>query len=87
MDNEEKYYYTTNNTSGTIKLLAIIFSIVGIIGSFALGINTNNFIIAICGGIISLLNALLLYAVGEGISIMHDIRTNSEHIRDFLERK
>ena len=45
----------------------------------------ENFFIALLGSIISILSVLLLYAVGEVIEILHDSRTNLEHIRDYLE--
>lgn len=84
MENEE--YYTTNNVAGVIKGLAVFIAIIGIISSIIGGIIAENFLIALIGSIVSVLSVLLLYAVGELIEIMHDIRTNSEHIRDFVER-
>ena len=84
MENED--YYTTNNVAGVIKGLAVFIAIIGIISSIIGAIIAENILIAIIGGVVSVLSVLLLYASGELIEIMHDIRTNSEHIRDYLER-
>lgn len=81
--NEE--YYTTNNVASIIKGLAVSIAVIGIIASIILGISMENFFIALLGSIISILSVLLLYAVGEVIEILHDSRTNLEHIRDYLE--
>ena len=68
-----------------IKGLAVSIAVIGIIASIILGISMENFFIALLGSIISILSVLLLYAVGEVIEILHDSRTNLEHIRDYLE--
>lgn len=81
----EEKYYSTNNVAGIIKGLAVFISVIGIIGSIIVGLSSGNIIIAVVGSVVSILSVLLLYAVGELIEIMHDIRTNSEHIRDYLE--
>ena len=36
---------------------------------------------------ISIIVPLLFYAIGEITEILHDIKTNSEHIRDYLEKR
>lgn len=81
----EQEYYTTNNVAGIIKGLAIFIAVIGIIGSIIAGMGTGNIIIAIVGSVVSVLSVLLLYAVGEIIEILHDSRTNLEHIRDYIE--
>lgn len=84
---EKEEYYTTNNVAGIIKGLAVFIAIIGIIASIIVALISENIIIALCGSIGSVLSVLLLYAVGELIEIMHDIRTNTEHIRDYIERE
>lgn len=81
----EEEYYSTNNVASLIKGLANFIAVIGVIASIVLGFTMENFFIALIGSIISILSVLLLYAVGEMIEILHDSRTNLEHIRDYLE--
>lgn len=81
----EEEYYSTNNVASLIKGLATFIAVIGVIASIILGFTMENFFIALIGSIISILSVLLLYAVGEIIEILHDSRTNLEHIRDYLE--
>lgn len=81
--NEE--YYTTNNVAGIIKIISILELISGIIISIVCSEYLE--IYTIVGIIVSIISAVFIYAIGELIGIMHDIRTNSEHIRDYLERE
>lgn len=81
----EEEYYSTNNVASLIKGLATFIAVIGVIASIVLGFTMENFFIALIGSIISILSVLLLYAVGEIIEILHDSRTNLEHIRDYLE--
>lgn len=81
----EEEYYSTNNVAILIKGLATFIAVIGVIASIILGFTMENFFIALIGSIISILSVLLLYAVGEIIEILHDSRTNLEHIRDYLE--
>jgi ribosomal protein S27AE len=83
--NSNENYYTENTVASIIKGIAILLAIIGIIASICIAGMTENIVIGIVGSIISILSVLLLYAVGEIIEIMHDVRTNSEHIRDYLE--
>lgn len=81
----EQEYYTTNNVSMIIKRLAVLVMILGIIASVI-----TIFVEVITGVILlvtSIIIPLLFYAIGEIIEIMHDIKTNSEHIRDYLEKR
>lgn len=82
---EKEEYYSTNNVASLIKGLATFIAVIGVIASIILGFTMENFFIALIGSIISILSVLLLYAVGEIIEILHDSRTNLEHIRDYLE--
>lgn len=83
---EKEEYYSTNNVAGIIKGIAIFLAMLGVIGSIILGGKIDDLIVVIVGIFSSILSAVLLYAIGELIQIMHDIRTNSEHIRDYIER-
>lgn len=82
---EKEEYYTTNTVAGFIKGLATLIAVVGIISSIIAGLSSKNIIIAVVGSIISILSILLLYAIGEGLQILDDMKTNTEHIRDYLE--
>lgn len=82
---EKEEYYSTNNISGIIKGLAVLIAVLGIIASVIAGFNTSEFEITILGCVGSVLAVLGLYGFGELIGIMHDIRTNTEHIRDYFE--
>jgi len=82
-ENEE--YYSTNNIASILKILAVIIAVIGIIGSIIAGINTSEFEITLFGCVGSVLAVLGLYGFGELIGIMHDIRTNTEHLRDYIE--
>lgn len=84
--NENEEYYTTNNVAGIVKGLSIFLGILGIIGSIVLGSELKQFAVGATCCIVSVVSFLLLYALGELVEIMHDIRTNSEHLRDLLER-
>lgn len=84
---EKEEYYTTNNISSILKILAVLIAVIGIIASIIVGVNTSEFEITLFGCIISVLAVLGLYGFGELIGIMHDIRTNTEHLRDYFERE
>ncbi len=80
---EKEEYYTTNNVSGIIKIISILELIVGII--ICIVCSQYLEIYTIVGIVISIISAVFIYAIGELIGIMHDIRTNTEHIRDYIE--
>lgn len=84
---ENKPYYRTNNIAIFVKDIAIAIAVIGSLGSIFAGISSSNIVIAISGICISLLTCLFLYAVGEGLQILDDLRTNTEHIRDRIERE
>ena len=85
---EEEGYYTTNVIARIIKILAIIYAIFGIIACIWIMFTNAKYIIPSIIGLFSVgVITVFIYAIGEGIEIMHDIRRNSEHIRDYLENK
>ena len=85
MDEE---YYTTNTIAKMIKKFAIIYAVVGIIVLvFLIFTNVEQTILGIIGLILLFVSTVFIYAIGEGIEIIHDVRTNTEHIRDYLENK
>ena len=80
---EKEEYYTTNNVSGIIKIIAIITLILGMIVCM---INAKYWGIYTVVGIVAfVILSVFIYAVGELIGIIHDIRTNTQHIRDYIE--
>ena len=80
---EKEEYYTTNNVAEIIKIISILELIAGII--ICIVCSEYLEIYTIVGIVVSIISAVFIYAIGELIGIMHDIRTNSEHIRDYLE--
>lgn len=80
--NEEEYY-SENKVVGLIKSVTILFAIAIVLASIF--ISSEDLTLGIVSGIVGLFSALMLFAIGELIEIMNDIRTNSEHIRDYLE--
>lgn len=83
-ENEEEYY-TTNTIAGIIKAISVFGLIIGIIISVICSQYLETYTIVLIVAIIIL--AIFIYAIGELIGIMHDLRTNTEHIRDYLERE
>lgn len=82
MEKKEEYY-TTNNVAGIIKAISVFELIVGIIISIMCSPYLEIYTIVVI--VASIILAIFIYAVGELIGIMHDIRTNTEHIRDKFE--
>lgn len=81
----EQEYYTTNNVAMIIKRIAVLLMILGIIaGIITIFVEVVTGIIILS---ISIIIPLLFYAIGEITEILHDIKTNSEHIRDYLEKR
>jgi hypothetical protein len=80
---EKEEYYTTNNVAGIIKIIAVITLILEIIVCIANIKYWEEY--TLIGIVVSIVSTVFIYAIGELIEIMHDIRTNSEHIRDILE--
>ncbi len=83
---EEKEYYSSSKIGTIIKDLAILVIILGIVIGFIVAVSTN---IAIGITIVLGMSAfsLLSYALGEIIILLHDIRENTEHLRDRVEEK
>jgi len=81
----EQEYYTTNNVAMIIKRIAVLLMILGIIaGIITIFAEVVTGIVILS---ISIIVPLLFYAIGEITEILHDIKTNSEHIRDYLEKR
>ena len=78
-------YYTTNNVAGIVKILSIVELIIGVVACIICNQYLEIFTVVVI--VISIIISIFIYAFGELIGIMHDIRTNSEHIRDYLERE
>lgn len=82
---KEEFYYNGSKKATYIKGIAIILLLIGIY-AFAVCILDED----ILGGITclsSLISAVVLYALGEIIDLMHDIRENTEHLRDNIKEK
>lgn len=79
---EQEFYYNSSKVATIIKDLALLFLVLGIIIGLVLCTLGENIILG--GALIVGLSifALLLYALGEIISLLHDIRENTEHLRD-----
>ena len=81
----EQEYYTTNNVAMIIKRIAVLLMILGIIaGIITIFAEVVTGIVILS---ISIIVPLLFYDIGEITEILHDIKTNSEHIRDYLEKR
>lgn len=81
----EQEYYTTNNVAMIIKRISVLLMILGIIaGIITIFAEVVTGIVILS---ISIIVPLLFYAIGEITEILHDIKTNSEHIRDYLEKR
>ena len=81
----EQEYYTTNNVAMIVKRIAVLLMILGIIaGIITIFAEVVTGIVILS---ISIIVPLLFYAIGEITEILHDIKTNSEHIRDYLEKR
>lgn len=79
-------YYTENKLAEIIKAIAIVIAIIGAIAGFIFGINQGEILIAIIYSILAVICVIPIYALGEIIEIMQDIRTNTEQIRDYIEK-
>ena len=81
----EQEYYTTNNVAMIIKRIAVLLMILGIIaGIITIFAEVVTGIVILS---ISIIVPLLFYAIGEITEILHDIKSNSELIRDYLEKR
>lgn len=82
---EKEEYYTTNNVASIIKIISILNLILGIIICIVNAKYWENYTLIVI--VVLVISSIFTYAIGEFIEIVHDIRTNSEHIRDYLERE
>jgi len=84
----EQEYYTTNNVAMIVKRIAVLVMIIGIITSvIILFAEVVEVIVGVIILVTSIIAPLMFYAIGEIIETLHDIKTNSEHIRDYLEKR
>ena len=82
---EEKFYYSSSTLATIIQNVAITFLVIGIIASLIMC--TENLGMGIVSGIVSVVGFLVAYSLGEIIKLLHDIRENTEHLRDKIEEK
>ena len=81
----EKFYYSSSNLATIIQNVALTLLIIALIASVIIG--TDNILNGIIIGVCSVIFCLLLYSLGEIIKLLHDIRENTEHLRDKIEEK
>lgn len=80
----EKFYYSSSQLAAIIRSIALIIFLIGGIGSFVIGVEESLLLGFVVGASIVIF-CLLLYSLGAIIELLHDIRENTEHIRDKLE--
>jgi len=83
--NNKGEYYTTNNTAGIIRIMAIFLFAVGIVGFILCMLGNIGFVNSLITGSVFIISGVFIYAISETLCILHDIRTNTEHIRDYIE--
>ena len=84
-----------DNIAKTIKTIALLLFIVGVIASIILGINCMHIasgqVILLIGGIVVVfISSVFIYGFGEIIDILDDIRRNTRNAastKDDVERK
>lgn len=82
---EEKFYYSSSQLATIIQNIALTLFVIGlIVGVIAC---TENIVIGISVVVGVIIFFLLLYSLGEIIKLLHDIRENTEHLRDRIEEK
>lgn len=82
---EEKFYYSSSQLATIIQNIALTLFVIGlIVGVIAC---TENIVIGISIVVGVIIFFLLLYSLGEIIKLLHDIRENTEHLRDRIEEK
>ena len=82
---EEKFYYSSSQLATIIQNIALTLFVIGlIVGVIAC---TENIVIGISVVVGVIIFFLLLYSLGEIIKLLHDIRENTEHLRDRIEGK
>lgn len=82
---EQEFYYNSSKVSTIIKDLALLFLVLGIIIGLVFCTLGENIVLGVALIIGLSIFALLLYALGEIISLLHDIRENTEHLRDNIK--
>ena len=82
---EKEEYYSTNNVAGVNRGLSVLIFIIGVGASIFGGLAGGDIIISVIGAVVSILATLILFTISEVIQIMHDIRKNTEFLRDYIE--
>lgn len=84
---EEKFYYSSSKSAEVIKnlsyLLIFLSIIIGVVGAFI----TESIFLGIIIGVGCLIISIFIYGLGQVISLLNDIRENTEHLRDRIEGK
>ena len=75
--NEENYYYQGNNVADVIKALSIVDLILFVI----LACMEEKFIFVVIG----IISGIFIYALGEIIELIDNMKENTEHVRDYVE--
>lgn len=82
---EEKFYYSSSQLATIIQNISLTLFVIGlIVGVIAC---TENIVIGISVVVGVIIFFLLLYSLGEIIKLLHDIRENTEHLRDRIEER
>ena len=84
---EEKFYYSSSKSAEVIKNLSYLLIFLSIIIGFAGAVVTESTFLGFIIGLGSLVISIFVYGVGQIISLLHDIRENTEHLRDRIEEK
>lgn len=82
---EEKFYYSSSQLATIIQNIALTLFVIGLIVGVI--VCTENIVIGISVVVGIIIFFLLLYSLGEIIKLLHDIRENTEHLRDRIEEK
>lgn len=82
---EEKFYYSSSQLATIIQNVTITLLVIGLIAGVIICTENIGIGIAVVVGVIIFF--LLLYSLGEIIKLLHDIRENTEHLRDKIEEK
>lgn len=84
---EENYYYSTSKKAVIVKDISYLLMFLAIVTGFLVGLGTTNTILAFISALVEIVFSLFLWGIGEVISLLADIRENTEHLRDNIERK
>ena len=76
----DNYYHNENKIALTIKVIAIISLILGILASLSLLTLNYSGIIVIIGIIASIISSVFIYALGEIIQKLQNIENNTDNV-------